>query len=260
MDGCLSAHVDVHRFSSSVRGCGRWRCDHDTSDGAGIGGRAGEHASNLNASRASTHFRLSTWFSFWAASGRQKQKLQPNAEIFASLLCAALQLEADRPQSAGSGPQFASVRSPRPPPPPTERAVAAQPTDRRRSISSPQRRLHRYGRLLGELVLPDRLFSSHCRVSFPSSLGFVHPRRRLRPVAKEPLPPSSEVRVLSPPSGPSHSPPPPRWRLDRLLSLGLPHSHWRRRSVFLWYPPIASASSQVCCCSPRSGASYLSSS
>jgi hypothetical protein len=54
------------------------------------------------------------WFSFWAASGRQKQKLQPNAEIFASLLGAALQLEADRPQSAGSGPQFASVRSPRP--------------------------------------------------------------------------------------------------------------------------------------------------
>jgi hypothetical protein len=197
---------------------------------------------------------------FGSASRRQKQKLQPNAEIFASLLCAALQLEADRPQSAGSGPQFASVRSPRPPPPPTERAVAAQPTDRRRSISSPQRRLHRYGRLLGELVLPDRLFSSHCRVSFPSSLGFVHPRRPLRPVAKEPLPPSSEVRVLSPPSGPSHSPPPPRWRLDRLLSLGLPHSHWRRRSVFLWYPPIASASSQVCCCSPRSGASYLSSS
>jgi hypothetical protein len=111
-------------------------------------------------------------------------------------------------------------------------SAAVNPTRRRRSLSSPHRRLRRYG------LPPPRTPPSRPsvlllrRISFPSWLGFAHPRRRLRPIAKEP-PPRLRLRryELSPPYGPSHSPPQVRSFLDPSLSLGLPHPHRRHCSV-----------------------------
>jgi hypothetical protein len=88
-------------------------------------------------------------FSFWAASGRQKLKLYPNGQLLRRLFVAALRIEATRLQRPRSGLQLAS----------TQRLgygarVVALPTSRRRSrssphcrsLSSPHRRLLRYGR------------------------------------------------------------------------------------------------------------------
>jgi hypothetical protein len=140
------------------------------------------------------------WFSFWAASGRQKPKLEPNAQILARLLRDALPIEAPLARSARSRLQLALDRifsllglSP------IERVAAALPPPRHRSISSPHRRLCRYGDLLRELLHRDRLFSSSAASpsrDSPSFLGFAHPRQRRIPVAKEPPPPPPPVVVL----------------------------------------------------------------
>jgi hypothetical protein len=102
-------------------------------------------------------------FSFWAASGRQKLKLYPNGQLQRRLFVAALRIEATRLRRPRSGLQLAS----------TQRLgygarVVALPTSRRRSrssphrcsLSSPHRRLLRYGRTPLLDLLHPRVFSS----------------------------------------------------------------------------------------------------
>ena len=59
----------------------------------------------------STSNHVAVWFSFWAASGRQKLKLIPNAELLPRLLAEAIWYEAARSLTSRSAAQLASVRS-----------------------------------------------------------------------------------------------------------------------------------------------------
>jgi hypothetical protein len=133
-------------------------------------------------------------FSFWAASGRQKLKQYPNAQLQRRLFVAALRIEATRLRRPRSGLQLAS----------TQRLgygarVVALPISRRRSRSSPHRRC---------------LSSPH--------------RRLLRYGTSPRSPPSVRVAARTPPRlvpvGLSQP-------LSVCISLGLPHERRRRSSV-----------------------------
>jgi hypothetical protein len=124
------------------------------------------------------------WFSFWAASGRQKQKLEPNAPLLAPLLHDALPQEAVRPLNARSGRELASVRSGAHFPrvvahatlPRSRQAIAPPPrTHRAAGVPSPPRIVVRTANLRRAGYPTTRLISIFRRFRAPRTQP--HPRR-----------------------------------------------------------------------------------